>query len=528
MESDMPPLGRPNSVIIWVIVVSASVIALASLPYAAVYLTTPPDLRFVGTLLNPLDGDSYLAKMQLGAQGDWLFHLPYTAQDHPGAFVFAYYLALGHVAEWTHLPIPFVYHLMRIIAGFVLLSAVYALVANVMQDLAERRLAFLFVALSSGLGWLAVVLGHLGTSDLLVPESNTFFSLHINPHFPMAMALMVGMLLLGGRGPRGSREPRVGRPEGEGWGIRLVTQSAMSLALAIVQPFAVVIVYATLGVSLLLRWQRDGRIPWPQVWMAFIAGAVTLPLSVYTLWVTQADPVLRGWTAQNVTPSPPVWDYALGYGLVLALAVPGAVVAIRRRTDLDLLLLAWVGVTAIALYAPFALQRRLSLGLHIPLAILAAMGLARLTKRRLVTGLAFAATLLTTLLVVVLAIGGGMKHDSKLFVSADEAAAMDWLHEHTPRDAVVLASPEMGLFIPAWAGRRVVYGHPFETVNAEQTRARVETFFASGTSRAERDAMLTGWNVAFVFVGPRERALGMTELPGREVFHNATVTICQP
>ena len=112
--------------------------------------------------------------------------------------------------------------------------------------------------------------------------------------------------------------------------------------------------------------------------------------------------------------------------------------------------------------------------------------------------------------------------------SADEAAAMDWLHEHTPRDAVVLAAPEMGLFIPAWAGRRVVYGHPFETVNAEQTRARVEACFASGTSRTERDVMLTGWNVAFVFVGPRERALGMTEPPGREVFRNATVTICQP
>jgi uncharacterized membrane protein len=93
---------------------------------------------------------------------------------------------------------------------------------------------------------------------------------------------------------------------------------------------------------------------------------------------------------------------------------------------------------------------------------------------------------------------------------------------------VVLASPETGLFIPAWAGRRVVYGHPFETVNAERTKARVEAFFASGTSRAERDAMLTDWNAAFVFVGPRERALGMTEPPGREVFRNATVTICLP
>src|SRR5512143_743032 len=119
MQSDMSPSGRLNSELIWVIVVSASVVALASLPYAAVYLTTPPDLRFVGTLLNPLDGDSYLAKMQSGAQGDWLFHLPYTAQDHPGAFVYAHYLALGHLAEWTRLPVPLVYHLTRAFTGFV-------------------------------------------------------------------------------------------------------------------------------------------------------------------------------------------------------------------------------------------------------------------------------------------------------------------------------------------------------------------------------------------------------------------------
>ena len=69
----------------------------------------------------------------------------------------------------------------------------------------------------------------------------------------------------------------------------------------------------------------------------------------------------------------------------------------------------------------------------------------------------------------------------------------------------------------------MVYGHPFETVDAERTRARVQTFFASATSHAERDAMLREWKAAFVFVGPRERALGLA--PGREVFRNATVTV---
>ena len=509
----------------WVAGVAACVVALASLPYVIVYFTTPPGLRFVGTLLNPLDGDTYLAKMQFGAQGDWLFHLPYTAQDHPGAFVLTHYLALGHVAAWTRLPIPLVYHLARVLAGFALLLAVYALIARVTQNLTERRLAFLLVALSSGLGWLAVMFGHLSTSDLVIPESNTFYSLHINPHFPAAMALMVGML---GQIPNIQHQISRAADSRRSAVSETVFLTAASLALAIVQPFAVVTVYVTLGVYLALCWWRDRRIAWPIVWRTFIAGMVTLPLLAYTLWVTQADPVLRGWTAQNLTPSPPVWDYVLGYGLILALAVPGAIVAAQRRGDTDLLLLAWVGVTVLLLYVPFAMQRRFSLGLHIPLAILAAIGLCRIAKRKLAIGAISAATLLTTLLVIVLALGGGLKHDPRLFVSRDEAAAMDWLHDHTPREAVVLASPEMGLFIPAWAGRRVVYGHPFETVDAERTKLRVETFFASDTSDAEREAMLHEWRAAFVFVGPRERAIGLADPPpGHEVFRNATVMVYQ-
>jgi uncharacterized membrane protein len=132
-------------------------------------------------------------------------------------------------------------------------------------------------------------------------------------------------------------------------------------------------------------------------------------------------------------------------------------------------------------------------------------------------------------LVLVLALGGGLTHDARLFVSADEALAMDWLKGNSARDAVVLASPEMGLFIPAWAGRRVVYGHPFETVDAERTKARVQDFFAAGTDGAQRQTMLHEWRVALVFVGPRERKLGLSSgVPGRPVYQNATVAIYQP
>ena len=84
------------------------------------------------------------------------------------------------------------------------------------------------------------------------------------------------------------------------------------------------------------------------------------------------------------------------------------------------------------------------------------------------------------------------------------------------------------MFVPAWSGSRVVYGHPFETVDAERTRSRVEAFFAAGTSDAERAAMLNEWNVSFVFVGPRERGLGLAASPpGTVVFTSPTVTLYQ-
>jgi len=115
---------------------------------------------------------------------------------------------------------------------------VYSLIARVTQDLSERRVAFLFVALSSGLGWLALAAGHQGTSDLFIPESNTLFSLHINPHFPLAVALMIGMMLEVGsqksevgcrRSDVGSRRSEIGR---------VAALALMSLVLVIVQPFA--------------------------------------------------------------------------------------------------------------------------------------------------------------------------------------------------------------------------------------------------------------------------------------------------
>jgi len=56
----------------------------------------------------------------------------------------------------------------------------------------------------------------------------------------------------------------------------------------------------------------------------------------------------------------------------------------------------------------------------------------------------------------------------------------------------------MGLFVPAWAGQPVVYGHPFETVDADARKAQVEAFWAGEIGAEERKAFLQDNRVRYV------------------------------
>jgi alpha-1,6-mannosyltransferase len=179
--------------------------------------------------------------------------------------------------------------------------------------------------------------------------------------------------------------------------------------------------------------------------------------------------------------------------------------ALRRRSPTDLFLLAWLGSVVVLLYVPFALQRRFITGLHVPLVLLAAMGIEQVLWPRLaagwrgmVTGLILGAGALTTLFVPLVAVLGVAQGGNPLVMSEDEAAAYAWLAENTVWTDTVLAPVASGQFVPAWAGNRVVYGHPFETIDAEEKRAEVDRFYDPGTTPAERRALLERYRVRLV------------------------------
>jgi hypothetical protein len=155
----------------------------------------------------------------------------------------------------------------------------------------------------------------------------------------------------------------------------------------------------------------------------------------------------------------------------------------------------------------------------VPLTALAALGLeqgvwprVRLGRRSLVTGVIVGLTSLTNLFLPAVSVMGVAQGGGPLVMTGGEAAACAWLQEHSQWTDTVLAPPELGQFIPAWAGNRVVYGHPFETIDAERKEAEVIRFFSPEATSAERRELLDRYGVQYVLSLLPENILDLTAL----------------
>ena len=540
----------------WAVLVTIALVVAGSLPYLIAWAVRPEGTHFTGLMFNPQDSNSYIAKMRQGLTGSWVFQLPYTPKPHDGAHIYLYYLFLGHLARWTGLPLIVIYHAARGMGGSVMLLALYALASQLSDDVSERRVMFLLAAFGAGLGWLVGPLGVV-TADLWVPEAFPVYALLTNAHFPLAIGLMIGIAACGLRTAdrvgqarrRNSQHDPWFTPKGENsqgkvrysrsshqrlWGLGM-TVGAMALGL--IQPFGLVTVFGGLGVMLTAQALRRRIVPRRAV--AWIAGAATVALAypLYTLWAIRHDPVLAAWNTQNVTHSPKLWDWALSYGLVLALALLGAFSAARGNSDGGWLLPGWVIVTLVGMYVPLPLQRRLSLGLGIPMGLLAGMGWWRVLRphlrdrrRRWLQGLTVAFCALTPLFLVLMTLLAAVAGEPWFYLSNGEWAALEWLRDEGEPSAVILCAPQTGLFVPAWAGRRVVYGHPFETVDAGKRKAQVEAYWAGEMSPAEQKSFLRENRVRYVLVGPRELEIAdcgsqIAEMVGEPVFEAGGVRV---
>ncbi|MBI5879092.1 MAG: hypothetical protein HZB53_15705 [Chloroflexi bacterium] len=501
---------------IWLTVVSFILLATSVTPNIVGWLVTPPGAHYTGLAYNWQDANSYLAKLMEGWRGDWLYRIPFTNDPGDGVFLYPNYLLLGHLSRWLSLEPVVVFHLARLAGGALLLASLYALMARFFAAVDDRRFAFLLAAFGSGLGWLWLFSGTL-LPDVLNAELFPFLAIFANPHFPLAMAAFIAVV--------DALVPR------ERWRGQMALLAAGTLILAITQPYGNISAALIGGAWVAIRWLTERRAPRTELARLAVLLALSAPFAAYDAWALTSNTALAGWTAQNVTLSPPLWQWIAAAGIALpfalvAVAALGRQIARERRLGAnDALLLLWLVVAVVLAAIPGPQQRRLAFTFFIPLAILAVRGWLVLARfDRPVWRAAFAMFGgLTNILMVTIAIVTVAAQPPFLFFSAGEWDTLVYLRDRAAPQAVVLASPDMGLYIPAWAGQRVIYGHPHETPNARQRATAVIDFYAG--RMIDSAAFLQPVDV--IMVGPRERALGPAAVPPpfAPVFQSGDVTL---
>jgi hypothetical protein len=481
-----------------------------TIPYILAWRGAGADLQFNGFLLNPQDGNSYLAKMYQGWRGDLRFTLPYTIEKGNGAYLFIFYLVLGHLARLFDIPLLLMFHVARVASVLMMYVCLYRFISNTFDQVRIRLFAFFLAAIGSGLGWVALLFGEV-TSDFWVAEAYPYLSAFSNPHFPIGLAIVLLLFTF---------------TPGRNSGLSRWLTIMLSFFLAIIVPFGLVLVLVILtGLALwegfpnfraLFRSITTQRLVW--------VGLGGIPVLLYDVLVTYQDPLLRAWNSQNQTPSPPVWDLIVSLSPVIILATIGIYKNYKRQDRSSRLLIVWAVLGLLMLYIPWGLQRRFMLGYYIPLSALAATGLGALVKRP--ARYALFATVITLLviptnLVIALTTFQAIRtNDARLYLTKGEVQALDWIKSQTPSDAAILAAPDTGLYIPAHTGRRVLYGHPFETVDADRQRERIDRFFGGKASLEENIKMLA--EADFIFVGPREaRFGGFTPSPALDLVYES-------
>jgi hypothetical protein len=463
-------------------------IVLISVPYMIGFLTSNDQARFGGFLINPIDGHSYLSKIQQGYRGYWKFTLPYTADPGEGAYLFLFYLGLGQLNRILQLPGILLFHIVRLLSALWLILVIGKYIRSLFADRRAKKVGLLFVLFGSGLGWIAVLGGGF-TSDFWVAEAYPFLSMYTNPHFSLGLGMMVYLFL----------------PDKEE---SLAAHLIVGLLLGIIQPFAVVIVGLVkilVGGWKIIESKMDFskifNAKWFQSTVGFcLVGGIVL---VYQYWAILSDPVLSQWNQQNVTVKPAPLDLLLSFSPCLILAIIGARKA--WKVNQGRILLFWAGISLMLVFVPWNLQRRFLTGIFFSLAALSVFGLETLESSTSFKFRQWAVIMLflaipTNLIVIISGLQAISEKNPKIFLEGNFIAGLQWIDKNSSGDALVLAEQGDGLYVPSLTGRRVIYGHPFETIQAEEQQAFLaEIFFEEQSKNYYQDA-LTQRGVDYVLV----------------------------
>ncbi len=483
-----------------VVFISIFTILLNNLPLIYGYTVKKDHLEFLGRRVNnSQDQYTYLAFIEQSKQGLKLFENLYTPEDQKATMLRPSYLVIGRFAHFLNLSSITAYHLSRIILTMLFFIVLYIFISKYFKEIGQRILTFSLITLSFGLGFILQGLVP-NSSDLNIPESITFLALAEAPHFILAQILMV----LGFYFYLEGMEKK---------SIFWYLLSATSfLLLSFEHPFNLIVISLVVLITTIYQATKNIKDRFSHL-SGMLVNLVAIGAGLsYQYIETIASPILNAWSKQNILLSPEPINYLLGYGLILILSIFGIEKFLKNVDFSKILILAWVLITFVLLYAPFDFQRRLSEGLHIPLVILATWGLIEIYDflKHQMKELAFVVVASLIFIMVLPAFiwvyqdtTAILKNDSSnyyYYLMDSELLGLSWLKQNSKPEGIILSNWFYGNLIPGITGRKVYVGHKIQTIQFNQKIDKLNEFLLN-LDHPQALRFLKDYQIKYIFLG---------------------------
>lgn len=480
----------------------------------------------------------YLSLMQQGLEGKWLVTSRFTPESFQPQFAQTFFVLMGFFGRITHIGLPLIYTLARLIFALSVGFSVYLLLVLFDKRKVVRIVGTAFVMFGSSFWiWRQSEIKQFLTfwTSFDARERTTFLPHHLFGSFAIVLSLIFLTIYF-----------KAGRKK---W---LISAAFTGFIGTFVNPI-------TFGNFL------------PALVLAFLLFAVVnfnnktlsknylLPLLLFL--VSCFIPfiyflIIQGstfpWTTYNPTRNMLNFglsfkEYVLGLGPVFLFSLFGLKRIFTTKDFLGLVLFSWILIPFIGI---FLISKNFNFGnvfffyafSYIPIGIIGALGFTDLTEFfaknfRIKREILLLPLFLLLMIYFAFSWYGSIKKEISrwtpnifnIFLPRDFFLAFNFLNNNSDSESVVLTGEHLGTIIPAFTHNRVVIGHPVNTYDFENKKTEVTEFFLqSDIDKAVE--LIKKYRVDYVFFtydtgSPDETFINSLKL--KLVYKNSTVRIYQ-
>ena len=487
--------SQPKKNLKFILLLSAVVIAITSLPYLWNYFERPAGTIYTWSgIYNPGDMPVYYSYIEQVRQGHYTFIDLFTGENQPHRFFNIYWLAVGLLAKLFNLAPPIAFHLAR-----VLLIPLFVWTLKKILDFfyptkhwRPLLLAALFI---SGFGALLAPFihriseYHIGAGiDFVSAEATPFATMIFSGHFIFSWICLLWSIMLT---IKCFREQKF---------CPAILAGLINLIFFQFHPYYAPFIF-TFTLSVLIYYLiKKPKIK--NLLLALPPFIIPLPSIFYYAYLWANDQRFYNFSLQNFTPTPAWWVVLLAFGFLGPLALAGIIILWRQKKwqENHTYLLFWLIIGNILLFMPFNTQRRFIEGLLIPTGIFALIALKALTNKipaqlynflpKIFTYTLAAVCFLiffcfTTLILYQFSFRLNYLAPKNIYLSQAANNASTWLKENTTLSDLILSPNDLTNIIAGLSGRRFYGFHYGETTYAPTKKRILESFFtrASDTTR---------------------------------------------